>query len=582
MSDLAGRELPARPRWLPEVLLLLALCGWTIGMHFSHGNLLDPDEPRTAMVCRLMVEQGDWLSPHLPAVFHHDYPHDRMEGDLFAYWDKPPLAFWLGAAAMKVLGPTAAAARFPAGLGHIATVLLVYAAGRRLWPGRAGLWAGIVMALAPMAMVFAHVARVDSLLVALMTAMLLAVLHLVRGTNRPWTWTLVLYAAAGLGLLTKGPEAVVLPAAAVGVTVLLAGRWGDLRRLHLFAGAVLCLAIAAPWYIYMGWRYPSAADGSDAGFLYEFLVRQHLGRAMGGEYGHTRHFPGLLLGVLAAGLVPWTIFLPAACARAVRDGWRLRREQPAAILLLAWAAVVILAFSLSRTQMPHYVLPAIPPLAVITGAYLADRLAQADPGGWFRLGLALTVPMGAVLAVGAVIGLRYFDYWHNSYAFAVAGLLGIAAAGTWLLLRRNYRAATAFLAAGIVFAMTFVFTADPMHIYQHFSTRYEVNVLKKALQPGDAVIAYPYTPYSAAWHLWSRPIPYPTAGPPSEEPSLPLLVAEMNRPRRTFCLLQKAATLEVLRREVRWPIRVLSSMPDHTLLVTEPPEGAGAALPLQR
>ena len=572
MSDLAGRELTPRSRWFPEILLLLALSGWAVGIHFSHRTLMDPDEPRTAIVCRLMAEQGDWLSPHLPAVFHHDYPHDRMEGDLFAYWDKPPLAFWIGAAAMKVLGPTAAAARFPAGLGHIATVLLVYAAGRRLWPGRAGLWAGIVMALAPMAMVFAHIARMDSLMAALMTAMLLAVLHLVLGTNRPWTWTLVLYVAAGLGLLTKGPAAVVLPAAAVGVTVALTGRWGDLWRLHPFAGAVICLAIAAPWYIYMGWRYLPAADGSDAGFLHEFLIRQHLGRATGGEYGHAGHFPGFLLGVLAAGLVPWTIFLPAACARAVRDGWRLRREHPAAILLPAWAAIVVIAFSLSRTQLPHYVLPAIPPLALITGAYLADRLAQANPGGWFRMGLALTVPMGALLAVGAWVGLWYFGYWHDNYAFAAAGLLGIAAAGTWLLLRRNYSAALAFLAAGIVFAATFVFTADPLHIYQNSSTRYEVNVLKKALQPGDAVIAYPYTPYSTAWYLWPRPVPYPTASPPSGAPSVLLLVAEMNQPRRTFCMLQKAATLEVLRREVRWPIRVLSTAPDHTLIVTEPPE----------
>jgi 4-amino-4-deoxy-L-arabinose transferase-like glycosyltransferase len=256
----------------------------------------------------------------------------------------------------------------------------------------------------------------------------------------------------------------------------------------------------------------------------------------------------------------------------MRDGWRLRREHPAAILLLAWATIVVIAFSLSMTQLPHYVLPAIPPLALITGAYLADRLAQANPGGWFRMGLALTVPMGVLPAVGAWVGLWYFGYWHNNYAFAAAGLLGIAAAGTWLLLRRNYSAALAFLAAGIVFAMTFVFTADPLHIYQNYSTRYEVNVLKKALQPGDAVIAYPYTPYSTAWYLWPRPIPYPTAGPPSEEPSVLLLVAEMNQPRRTFCMLQKAATLEVLRREVRWPIRVLSAAPNHTLIVTEPPE----------
>ena len=76
--------------------------------------LVDPDEPRTAIVARLMVDRGDWLSPHLPAAFHNHYPHDPIEGDLLAYWDKPPLFFWLAALGMKVLGPSALAARLPA------------------------------------------------------------------------------------------------------------------------------------------------------------------------------------------------------------------------------------------------------------------------------------------------------------------------------------------------------------------------------------------------------------------------------------------------------------------------------------
>jgi hypothetical protein len=65
---------------------------------------------------------------------------------------------------------------------------------------------------------------------------------------------------------------------------------------------------------------------------------------------------------------------------------------------------------------------------------------------------------------------------------------------------------------------------------------------------------------------------YPTSAAAPAEPSYPALVAELNRPRRTFCVLQKRSILEPLRKDVRWPIRVLSSMPDHTLLVTEPPE----------
>jgi hypothetical protein len=92
------------------------------------------------------------------------------------------------------------------------------------------------------------------------------------------------------------------------------------------------------------------------------------------------------------------------------------------------------------------------------------------------------------------------------------------------------------------------------------------------LQPGDAVLSFPYTPYSLAWHMWPREIRYPTAtGGPEGEPCLPVLIAELNKPQRTFCMLQKKALLQVLQKEVRWPIEVLSRRPDHTLIVTRPP-----------
>ena len=577
MTDDCRQDAAARTPPIGHVAALVVLAGWLVGVHLAHPALLDPDEPRSAIVARLMVERGDWLAPHLPAVFHHDYPHDPPEGDLFAYWDKPPLYFWLSAAAMKMLGPTAVAARLPASLAHILTVLAVYAAAWTLWGKRAGLLSGIVMALSPLPLVMAHVARMDTMLSALMAVMLLAVLRVQHQTCRPWLWPYVFWVAAGLGLMTKGPEAVVLPAAAVGLTVVLTGRWRNLRRLRPVTGLAVCLVIAAPWYVYMALRYPAATDGSSEGFLYEFFVRQHFSRAASAEFGHAAEPPGYLLGVLLIGLMPWTVFLPGACARLVRDGWRGRRERPAVVLLLVWAALIVGVFSISMTQLAHYILPAFPPLAILVGVYLADRLDAGGADRWFRAGLATTVALGAAGLVAFVVYLVRTGLWEWHCVITIGGFTAITAAGGACFVRRRHAAAVAVLIAGLVVAMTYFFTADPFRIYILYSTRAETRALEKHLGPGDAVIAYPRTPYSFAWYLWPRDVPYPgEAGPGAGEPSLGGLVEQLNQPRRTFCILQKRTLVNLLRPKVRWPIRIVLQAPRHTLIVTEPPQAEKA------
>jgi len=566
----APPEAPRAAR-LRHIILLAVLAAWLTGVRLSESSLIDPDEPRTALVARLMAERGDWLAPHLPAVFRHDYPPDPIEGDLLAYWDKPPLYFWLAAGAMKVLGPTALAARLPAALSSILTVLLVYAAGRMLWGERAGFLAGIVMAVAPMPLAMAHAARMDALLAALMTAMLLAALRLMLGMGRPWVWTLALYVAAGLGILTKGLEAVVFPAAAVALAVALSGRWRDLARLRPVQGAIVCLAVAAPWFVYMHLRYPGGADGQSPGFLYEFFIRQHFSRA-GGQIGQKLP-PGSLLAVLLAGVMPWTIFLPAACARLGRRGWRERRESPAVLLLLVWSLLIVGCFSFLKTAMLHYVLPAFPPLAILLGGYLAARLSDGGPDRPFRAALAVATILGGLVTAGITAYLVSKGLWQQEFLWSIGLALAVVAAGLLSIIRDRRPAAVSLLVAWLVIVATFALVSDPLRIYTEHSTQGETRIILDAMRPGDEVLAYPYTPYSLAWYLWPREVRYPASAAAPGEPSCPELVAALNHPHRTFCMLQKRSVLQAIKGEVRWPMRVLSTMPDHTLFVTEPQDG---------
>jgi len=558
---LSGASPAWRGRTLGDVVVLLVLSGLLVGVHLSHAGLVDPDEPRSAIVSRLMVERGDWLVPRLPIAFHHDYARNPVEGDTFVYWDKPPLFFWLGALAMKVLGPVPLAARLPAALAHVAAVLLAYAAARMLWGRWESLIAGAVMAVAPASLIMAHVARMETLLAALTAAMLLAVLKLWAGEGRAWVWTIVLYAAAGLGLLAKGPVAVVLPALAVLGVVVVTRRWSDLARLRPLVGVLMMLTISAPWYIYMHLHYAAGADGGE-GFSRAFFFSQHLGRATTDVYGHGGHWPGFLLGVLLLGFMPWTIFLPHACFRLWREGWRQRRGNPAVLLLFAWAIVTLGAYSFSRTQLPHYVLPAVPPLAILMGAYLGERSAWQGRNRLFAVGLGIATAAGAAVLAGMVAVLALRQLWHAPYVGVVVPVALILAVGVVAIAKKRWGVSVALLVVGTAGLSGFVFASDPARIYDNFTTRREARLIERNLLPGDRILSYPYTPYSLAWYLWPREM----VSPPTEE----ALAAEINRPVRTFCILQKKAVLPRLLAKTRWPTTLLTQPPNRAVVLSDP------------
>jgi 4-amino-4-deoxy-L-arabinose transferase-like glycosyltransferase len=571
-----GIDRGGHRRWAWDVVLLVAMAGWLVGIRAAHSSLVDPDESRSALVCRLMAERGDWLAPHLPVEFRCDYPGYPVEGDQVAYWDKPPLFFWLGAAAMQILGPTALAVRLPSALSHLATVLLVYAVGRRLWGRWPGLLAGAIVAVVPLTLVMAHVARMEALLLALVTLAMWAALRLLTDRPRSWTWTVILYGAVGLGLLTKGPVAAAIPAAAVGLTIVLTGRWRDVARIRPIAGSLIALVIAAPWFLYMAHRYPAGVGGS-GGYLHDFFLLQNLARATTDAFGH-HQVPGMLLGLLLLGLMPWTVFLPGALGRLAPFGWRARREAPAVVLLLVWAALVVGVFSASRTQLPHYVAPAVPPLALLIGAYVAERTRPGDRDRLFAVGLWITTGAAAAGLVALVIALKCLGRWHVYYTPVVVLIAAVTVAGAVAIARGRRDFAVHLISVGMVVVMTFVLAADPFDIYARNTTRLEWRLIRKQRRPGDRVVAYPHTPYSLAWYAWPERVAWPAVEPGASgvDASLPRLVAWLNEPQRTFCVIQGKGAVAAVQQNARWPVRIAMKRPAHTVLVTEP--GADAAL----
>jgi 4-amino-4-deoxy-L-arabinose transferase-like glycosyltransferase len=315
------------------------------------------------------------------------------------YLYKPPLLFWLVAASYSLLGVHEWSARLPIALAALATVGVTFWLGRRLIGQRAA-WLGALMLLLTGGFVLAgRFLLMDSVLTLCTTIGLLAAyLGATRQTGRPGWW-LAAGVACGLGILAKGPVALVIvvpPLAAAGwlsptaVTI----RWRDWA---ILLGTSLLVAV--PWYVAVSLRHPE--------FPQTFLWTQNLQRYTTG-IDHQQPFwfylPVLLLGMLPASLLFPTL---ALLLTSRREEMRRLRSPALGFLTLA-AGWVVLFFSLSSSKLPTYILPAIPPLCLLLGR-LCDGVLLApacDLSAW-RLPLlhwmSTRFPRWAAGGIGAAI-----------------------------------------------------------------------------------------------------------------------------------------------------------------------------------
>jgi len=324
------------------------------------------------------------------------------------YFDKPPLLYALGAAALAVFGPVEWAARLPPLLGALLALAATIVLGARLLGAPAGLAAGLALLGSPLFFAFGSYLRPETLFVAAvqwgLTGLCLAVVGADEGTGAR-RWALAGWIALGLAALAKDPVALVGPPAAVGLALALSARGPASRAGWMPAGAVAAgLALGLGWYV--------AAALANPGFAWYVLVDNHLLNALG-----ARRFPdadvplstGEFLTVSALGVFPWILPAAVGAGRLLREGaWRDPREAPW-LALLVWAGGLLALFGLSRFKLPHYALPAYPAIALLavrewrrrvrSPGWLADVHAAAFAALGLGAGLAAALDGRALLAV---------------------------------------------------------------------------------------------------------------------------------------------------------------------------------------
>lgn len=337
------------PRMLALALLLLAL------FQLGAAPLFDVDEGAFSEATREMLQSGDW-------------GHTTLNGE--DRFDKPILVYWLQAASVSAFGLNEFALRLPSALCAWGWALALALFARPRLGQRVANNAGLMMATSLGVLAIGRAATADALLNFL----------LVLAVCDGWRWLEAqhpreqkaplrrAFAWMGLGLLAKGPVAVLVPVAAVGLWLVTTWNLKLIGRRLLQAVTDLpawglLVGIAAPWYAYALHRHGQA-------FIDGFFVRHNLARYTGTLEQHGGGW-GYYLAVLPLLLLPWTPLLAAVLWR-VRAHWGDRLGR----FLLGWGGFVIVFFTLSGTKLPHYVLYGATPFVLLMAIEL-DRCGTA-------------------------------------------------------------------------------------------------------------------------------------------------------------------------------------------------------------
>lgn len=385
-SDRARPALLSRSALLAVLgallLMRLLLMAWL--------PLTDTTEARYAEIARKMVETGDWITPQ----FAYGVP----------FWGKPPLHTWASALGMKLFGVGAFSARLFIFGSALVALALLFGWVRRLRGTDAALMS--VTICASTVMFFGAAAFVMTDMVMVMS-LVLAMVGFHEATVRDpgnRLWGHLFFAGLGLGMLAKGPVAVVLAGIALVLWLAMGRRWQLLRHLPWASGTALALVIFVPWYV--------AAELKTPGFLRYFFIGEHFERFVvpgwrGDLYGSGHVQPKGKIWLYALGvLLPWTV--PAAAIALVGLRRRARgngAEDSLGGYLFAWALAPLILFTPAANILPAYVLPAVPAFSVWL-ALAALRLHAAGVA-WIRPAILLSLAFSFCVILGVTWAARH-------------------------------------------------------------------------------------------------------------------------------------------------------------------------------
>lgn len=350
-----------------------------VGVSLLTRSYVPIDETRYVSVAWEMWLRGDFLVPHL-------------NGEIYS--QKPPLLFWMFNLGWALFGVNDLWPRLVSPLFGLASLFLTMRIARRLWPDRphTASAAPLILVCSMLWSIFLSAVMFDMLVVFFTLLGVLGIVHSwKKGGITGW---MILGAAVGLGILSKGPVILVhtLPLALLAPWWAVEHQPGSWAR--WYSGVALSILIGI--VIGLAWAVPAALSGGEQ-YAQAIFWKQSAGR-VAKSFAHERPF-WWYVPLLPALLFPWALW-PAL--------WRafcgLRSDPPSSPVRIcfAWLVSGLAIFSLISGKQPHYLLPLFPAFALIS-SYALDR-------GVVHLSWDPIFPGIALATLGAgLLALMYFS-----------------------------------------------------------------------------------------------------------------------------------------------------------------------------
>jgi 4-amino-4-deoxy-L-arabinose transferase-like glycosyltransferase len=406
-------------------LLLLAALTFFAGL--GRGAITDSDEAFYAESSREMVASGDWLTPY--------YNYEPR-------FQKPVLYYWLSSLTFLVTGAGEMGARLWAALAGVGLVLVTAACGRRWYDETTGLLAGAIVATNFGYFSIGRMALPDLPLTFCITLSIWAALVSTLEQERsPRKFVVLAALGLGLGFLMKGPVGIIIPALVILPVLMIERRSIGLDPGDIVLGFLIVIAVALPWYVLMWMHHGNA-------YLQSFFIGDNLERFATDRFNDPRPW-WFYLPVVAGGLLPWTP-LALVWLGPLTQFLRGRRSVGTIDLrLLLWAVLPLVFYSISIGKQPRYILPVLPPLALLLASSIVERTQEFRglDGARSRPRRALPIIVGSLLsgiffvtlavllyrAQPLLINVRPIYTMVAASAIAIAGVLviGTAASGNW-------------------------------------------------------------------------------------------------------------------------------------------------------
>src|SRR6202795_370432 len=447
--------------WAVLILLTLYVCYFS---HLGAFGFIGPDEPRYAWIARDMAESGDWVTP-------------RLYGK--PWFEKPVFYYWSAALCFELFGVNEFSARLPSAVCALLATLALAWLATRLGGWQQARWVLLLLPSTVGMIGFSHAAATDMPFSAMLSiAMVCAAVALglvlgnflqknpaayaippdellekkregeavFRQTKKSVYLSLGLFGFfLGVAVLAKGPAALILAGGAVFFWAAITKRWRDaLRLFHPIAIGAFFLT-GLPWYVLCARRNPE--------FFRVFIIEHNFKRYLTPEFQHIQPF-WYYLPITIIALLPWLFWLAWFAFR--EPGKSESSTQRSQIFFLAaWGVFPILFFSLSKSKLPGYILPAVLPLGFLISVAVMRALKSRHVFGRSVLGmigvLLFVSPSWIFLSNAHVRGPLVSLY---VIVAAVGGLIVIGAA-----LLRQTRAGLTFCVVLVLFLLNLVYVS---------------------------------------------------------------------------------------------------------------------------